>query len=188
MRQVVRPSKEGGSQSVTVRLRFEADVDQNVGVQERSAVKSFDWLTIVLAGLGVLMLAAARFMGPRPVVMSGPYGRPTRPSPVKGGLALIGAALLLQFFRGFDVPVQGVEFHSHDGSVVVTGTLENPHSFKLNAIVVDVSAMSAEGTIIVTQKVVVKEILPRSSSRFTATLKTTATVARVQVAAEGFWT
>ena len=151
-------------------------------------MKSFDWLTIVLAGLGALMLAVSRFTGSSLVVVSGPFGRPTRPSPLKAGLALIGAALLLQFFRGFDVPVRGVEFHADSGSVVVTGTLENPHSFKLNAIVVDVAAVSSKGAILQTQKVVVKELVAGGSCRFAATLKTAATVARVQVAAEGFWT
>jgi hypothetical protein len=152
-------------------------------------VRSFDWLTTVLAGLGLLLLVASRFArGPTPVVMRGPFGRPTRPSPLKGGLALIGAALLLQFFRGFDVPVREIEFHTEGDSVVVTGMLQNPHRFKLNAIVVDVAVVGAEGVAIQTQKVVVKEIVSGRSARFAATFKTEVPVARVQVAAEGFWT
>ena len=152
-------------------------------------MKSFDWLTVVLVGFGVLMLVASRFAGrTSPMVMHGLFGHPARPSSAKGGLALIGASLLLQFFRGFDVPVREVEFHTDGGSVVVTGTLQNPHSFKLNAIVVDVSAVGAAGEVILMEKVVVKEIVAGGSSRFAATLKTKERVARVQVAAEGFWT
>jgi hypothetical protein len=145
-------------------------------------MKGFDWFTIVLVGLGVVMLVAS--------IRSRKSGRIPAPGPnlVKGAAAFIGAALLLQFFRGFDVRTSDVKFQQQNNGIVITGTLRNPHSFKLNAIVVEISAIGAGGKILETERVVVKELVAHGSSGFTARLNVRAVVTRVSVTAEGFWT
>jgi hypothetical protein len=145
-------------------------------------MKALDWLTMVLVGLGLLTLIMSRFARNRAVQ------RYSNLSPTKGALSLILAALLLQYFRGFDLPVQNEAFGFEEGGVNVTGILENRHQFKLNAVVVDIALLDERGDVIQTGKTVVKEIASRSSSPFTAHLKTDVRVARVRVTAEGFWT
>lgn len=64
-------------------------------------MKAFDWLTIALLGLGTFMLVAGAMTRTRRQA-----GHGTTPNPMKGAVALVAGALLLQYFRGFDIPAQ----------------------------------------------------------------------------------
>lgn len=131
-----------------------------------------DWLTAVLCCIGLLLLLT----------------RERNPGQRKGGLALVGAAAMLQYFRGFDMPATGIAYHSENGNVTVTGTVSNKHGFDLKGIVVWVYKRDQAGNPLSKEVGFMRTNVPaHQSGAFSVKVRTVKGLSKLDVSVEGHW-
>ena len=133
----------------------------------------FDWLTAVLCCMALLLILMPE----------------RNPGQRKGGLALLGAAAMFQYSRGFDMPATAVAFHDDSDGVTVTGTVSNGHGFELKAIVITVYERDSAGNLLMKEARVMVNIVPaHQSGSFSVKVKKANGFSKLDVAAEGHWT
>jgi len=137
-------------------------------------VTGIDWLTAVLGCMALLLLLTTK----------------RNPGQLQGGLALLVAAVMFQFFRGFDMPVSGLAFSdSPADSVTVTGTVSNPQTFELKAIVIWVFERDQSGNLLGKETGVIPyNVAAHQFTAFSVKVHKAKGSSKFEVAAEGHWT
>jgi hypothetical protein len=146
-----------------------------------------DWFTAILCGMALLLVLVPAGAEARSGILAPPS--PRGPGPRVAAIGLLSAALLVQYFRGFDMPIAGLAFHDNGDSLSVTGTVSNPDAFELKAIVIWVYERDQSGNLLSKELGVMDNpVAAHKSSTFSVKVKKAKGSSEFEVVAEGHWT